>query len=175
MKLICITNWLTLWSWALPERPLDVWSLDSFPAFHGTRRFNTEFTTALHLFLSWATSIQSTSPHPTSPRSILILSTHLRLGLPNGLLPYTRSSSPPFVLSRIDVDQRIILNIYCVSTWSLFWLITEIEGLGNESLGFIEGGMSWPAKRLSAFEGHCSLGVVNETINFYQDCSRHVS
>jgi hypothetical protein len=26
--------------------------LDSFPAFHGTRRFNTEFTTALHLFLS---------------------------------------------------------------------------------------------------------------------------
>jgi hypothetical protein len=26
--------------------------LHSFPAFHGTRRFNTEFTTALHLFLS---------------------------------------------------------------------------------------------------------------------------
>jgi hypothetical protein len=26
--------------------------LDSFPAFHGTRRFNTEFTRALHLFLS---------------------------------------------------------------------------------------------------------------------------
>jgi hypothetical protein len=51
------------------------------PAFHGTRRFNTEFTTALHLFLSRARPIHSTSSHPTSPRSILILSTHLRLGL----------------------------------------------------------------------------------------------
>ena len=31
--------------------------------------------------------IQSTHPHPTSRRSILILSTHLRLGLPSGLFP----------------------------------------------------------------------------------------
>jgi hypothetical protein len=30
----------------------DVRPLDSFPAFYGTRRFNTEFTRALHLFLS---------------------------------------------------------------------------------------------------------------------------
>jgi hypothetical protein len=82
-----IINSLTLRSWALPERPLDVRPLDSFPAFHGTRRFNTEFTTALHLFLSWARPIQSTSPHPTSPRSILILSTFLRLGLHSGLFP----------------------------------------------------------------------------------------
>jgi hypothetical protein len=76
---------ITIWSWALLERTLDVTPLDSFPAFHGTRRFNTEFTRALHLFLSLARPIQSTSPHPTSPRSILILSTHLRLGLPGGL------------------------------------------------------------------------------------------
>jgi hypothetical protein len=52
---------------------------------HGTRRFNTEFTRALHLFLSWARPIQSISPHPTYPGSILILSTHLRLGLPSSL------------------------------------------------------------------------------------------
>ena len=32
-------------------------------------------------------SIQSIYPHPTSCRSILIFSTHLRLGLPSGLLP----------------------------------------------------------------------------------------
>ena len=30
---------------------------------------------------------QSTNPHPTSWTSILILSTHLRLGLPSGLFP----------------------------------------------------------------------------------------
>jgi len=55
-----------------------------------------------HLSLSWASSIQSVYPHPTSWRSILILSTHLRLGLPIGLFPsafpiktlYTPLSSP---------------------------------------------------------------------------------
>ena len=31
--------------------------------------------------------IQSTYPHPTSWRSILVLSSHLRLGLPSGLFP----------------------------------------------------------------------------------------
>jgi hypothetical protein len=58
-------NYLTLWSWALLERPPVVMPLDSFPAFCGPRRFNTEFTRALHLFLSQAWPIQSTSPHPT--------------------------------------------------------------------------------------------------------------
>jgi len=41
-----------------------------------------------HLSLSWASPIQSIYPHPNSWRSILILSTHLRLGLPSGLLPF---------------------------------------------------------------------------------------
>jgi len=58
-----------------------------FPAFHGTRRFITAFTTASHLPLSWASSIQYISPHPTSWRPILILFTHLRLGLHSGLFP----------------------------------------------------------------------------------------
>jgi hypothetical protein len=62
-------------------------TLDRFPAFYGTRRFNTEFTRALHLSLSWSRPIQSTSPHPDSKRSILILSTYLCLGLPSGLFP----------------------------------------------------------------------------------------
>ena len=42
---------------------------------------------ARHLSLSWATSIQFIFPHPTSWRSILILSSHLRLGLPSDLFP----------------------------------------------------------------------------------------
>ena len=73
-----------------------------FPAFYGTRRFITALTSVRHVSLSWASPIQSTYPHPTSWRSILILSTHLRLCLPSGLFPpgfpiktlYTPLSSP---------------------------------------------------------------------------------
>ena len=73
-----------------------------FPAFHGTRRFITALTSVRQLSLSWASPIQSIYPHSTSWRSILILPTHLRLGLPSGLFPsgfptktlYTPLSSP---------------------------------------------------------------------------------
>jgi hypothetical protein len=56
-----------------------------FLAFYGTRKFITALTSASHLSPSWASPIQSTHPHPTPWRSILILSSHLRLGLPSGL------------------------------------------------------------------------------------------
>ena len=42
------------------------------PAFYGTRRFITTLTSVRHLSLSCASPIQSTYPHPTSWRSILI-------------------------------------------------------------------------------------------------------
>jgi len=58
-----------------------------FPAFHETTRFITALTSVRHLSLSWASPIQSIYPHLTSWRSILILSAHLRLGLPSGLFP----------------------------------------------------------------------------------------
>ena len=47
--------------------------------------FIAEFTRPLHLSLSWARSIQSIPHHSTSWRFILILSSHLRLGLASGL------------------------------------------------------------------------------------------
>ena len=53
-----------------------------FPAFHRTRMFITALTSVRQVSLSWASRIQSIYPHPTFWRSILILSTHLRLGLP---------------------------------------------------------------------------------------------
>jgi hypothetical protein len=56
-----------------------------FPAFYGNRRFITAFTSARHLSLSRASSIQSIPAHPTSWRSILILYSHLLLGLSSGL------------------------------------------------------------------------------------------
>ena len=100
-----LTYLLTPWCRVLPEQLTGLQLVKKFPTFHGTRRFITALTSVRHLSLSWASPIQSTCPHSTSWRSILILSTHLRLGLPSGLLPsgfptktvYTRLSSPTWV------------------------------------------------------------------------------
>ena len=78
---------LTPWRRVLLEKLTGLQLVKKFPGFHGTRRFITALTSVCHLSLSWASPIQSIYPHPTYWRSILILSTHLRLGLPSGLLP----------------------------------------------------------------------------------------
>ena len=83
----CITYILTPWCRVLLEKLTALQVVKKFPAFHGTRRFIIALTIVRHLSLSWASPIQSIYPHSTSWRSILILSTHLRLGLPSGLLP----------------------------------------------------------------------------------------
>ena len=96
------TYLLTPWCRVLLEKLTGLQSVKKFPAFHGTRRFITALTSVRHLSLPWASPIQSVYPHPTSWRSILILSTHLRPGLPSGLLPsgfptktlYSTVSSP---------------------------------------------------------------------------------
>ena len=82
-----LTFLLTPWCRVLLEKLTGLQLVKKFPAFHGTRRFITALTSVCHLSLSWASPIQSIYPHPTSWRSILILSTHLRLGLPSCLLP----------------------------------------------------------------------------------------
>ena len=82
-----ITYLLTPWCRVLLEKLTGLQLVKKFPAFHGTRRFITALTSVCHLSLSWASPILSIYPHPTSCRSVLILSTHLRLGLPNGPFP----------------------------------------------------------------------------------------
>ena len=86
--LLSLYNYLlTPWCRVLLEKLTGLQLVKKFPAFHRTRRFITALTSVHHLSLSWASPIQSIYPHPTSWRSILILSTHLRLGLPSGLFP----------------------------------------------------------------------------------------
>ena len=82
-----LTYLLTPWCRVLLQQLPGLQLVKKFPPFHGTRRFITALTSVRHLSLSWASPIQSIYPHPTSWRSILILSTPLRLGLPSGLLP----------------------------------------------------------------------------------------
>ena len=69
------TYLLTPWCRVLLEKLTGLQLVKKFPALHGTRRFITVLTSLRHLSLSWASPIQSIYPHPTSWRSILILST----------------------------------------------------------------------------------------------------
>ena len=85
--LIDNTYLLTAWCRVLLEKLNGLQLVKKFLAFHGTRRFITTLTSVRHLSLSWASPIESIYPHPTSCISILILSTHLSLGLPIGLSP----------------------------------------------------------------------------------------
>jgi hypothetical protein len=105
------------------EKVTDSQLINKFPAFYGTRRFISAFTSARHLSLSWASSIQSISLHPTSWRYVLILSSHTCLGLPSGLFPsgfptktlYTPLSPPiratcPAHLILLDAITQTILG-----------------------------------------------------------------
>ena len=81
---------LTPWCRVVLEKLTGLQLFKKFPAFHGTRKLITALTSVHQLSLSWASPVQSIYPHPTSWRSILILSTHLRLGLPSGPPPSLR-------------------------------------------------------------------------------------
>ena len=84
---VCVYYILNPWCRVLLEKLTGLKLAKKFPAFHGTRSFFTALTSVRHLSLSWASPILSIYPHPTSWRSILILSTHISLDLLSGLLP----------------------------------------------------------------------------------------
>ena len=82
-----LTYILTSWSRVLLEKLTGLQLVKKFPAFYGNRRFITALTSVRHLSLFWARSKHSMPPQSSSWRSILIVSSRLRLGLPSGHFP----------------------------------------------------------------------------------------
>jgi hypothetical protein len=82
-----LTYSLTPWCRILFEKLVVTHLVKNILLSYGTRRFITVFTQARHWTLSWASWIQFAPSIPISLRSMLMLPSHLRLGLPSGLLP----------------------------------------------------------------------------------------
>ena len=152
--MIVVFDWiLTPWCRVLLEQLTGLQLVKKFPAFHGTRRFITALTSVRHLYLSCVSPIQSIYSHPTSWRYILILSTHLRLGLPSGLFPsefptktlYTPLSSPiratcPAHLIPLDFITRTILGeeyrSFSSSLCNIIANYIRIKHFGMENIKF---------------------------------------
>jgi len=75
------------------------------PAIYGTRNFITAVTSALHLYLFWASSIQSAPPLPTSWRYIL---------------PNLTSLFRCLDCTKVSLQVRGLL-LDCTATWYFFY------------------------------------------------------
>ena len=134
-----------------------------FPAFYGTRKFITVLTSPRHLSLSRANSIQSPQPLPTSWRSILILSSHLRLGLPSDLFPSgfpTKTLCTPLPFSiRATCPAHLILLHFIIRTT----LREEYRSLSSSLCNFLHSPVTpsllGPNILLDTLFSRCGKGV----------------
>ena len=124
---------LTPWRRVLLEKLTGLQLVKKFPTFYGTWRFITAYTRVCHLSLSWASSIQSIPPHPTSWRSILILFSHICPGLPSGLfhsgfptktlysplLSPLRATCPAHLICLDFITRTILGEVYRSLSYSL--------------------------------------------------------
>jgi hypothetical protein len=116
-----VTYLLTPWSRVLLEKLSIPQLINKFPAFYGTRRFITAFTSARHLSLSRARLINSMPPpNSTSWRSVLILPSHLRLGLPSHYINCQKKYTLYSVNSYAIKTRMFITELKCSTarSWS---------------------------------------------------------
>jgi hypothetical protein len=142
-----VSHLLTPWSRVLFEKLTGLQLVKKSLAFYGTRRFITPLINARQLSLFWASPIQSIPPHPTSWRSILLLSSPIytwvspvfsfcQVSMPK---PYTRLPPPhPHYMPRhlifLDFITRTILGEEYRS-WSSHYEIYVQGGTRESSPG----------------------------------------
>ena len=95
--------------------------LKEFPALYGTWKFITTSTRARHLYLSWARSIQPMPLNPTSFTSILIVYSHLCLGLSGGVFP--SGFSPKTLYAHLLFPKRATCPAHLILLYLITWII----------------------------------------------------
>jgi hypothetical protein len=111
------------WKLIVPQR------IKKFFAFCGTWRFITTFAKAHYLSVSWYRSVHSPSSHPVGWRYILILSSHLRLGLTSGRFPSAFRTISILVSSPSDVAFEWVVVLFIFrevvysSLYQEYWLV----------------------------------------------------
>ena len=150
-----LTYLLTPWSRVLIERLTDSLLAKKFPTFYWTRKFITAFTSTHHVSLSLARQKQSLTSHPTAWSSILVLCSHLRLGLPSGLV------SSGFPTKNLHTLLLFPIRATCPAHLILLDLITRTmldEEYGSSSSQWpdysLKSGVQFPAgtKHFSLFQ-----------------------
>jgi len=121
-----LTHLLTPWSGVLLEKLTGLQLVKKFPIFYGTRRFITAITSTRQVSLPWASLIQSILPHPTSRRSILILSSHLRLGLPKWSLSLRFPHQNP---EDASPKNNCATHKVCLRVWSFNYISVTFKVL----------------------------------------------
>jgi len=136
---------LTPWCRILLEKLTGLQLVKKFPTFHGTRKFIAALTSVHQISPSRASPLQSIYSLPTSWRPILILFTHLCLGLPSGLLPfgfpprpYTPPSPQPYAPHERSISFFSILSpaqfcVRCTDHLALRFAIASIHLLPRPS------------------------------------------
>jgi hypothetical protein len=114
-----LTYLFTPWCRVLPEQLTGLQLVKKFPTFHGTPRFITALTSVRHLYLSWASPIQSIYPHPTSLLTYLL--THSMVQSPSWAATWFAASQEITRISRnllpVTLSRNLILN-FLPSPWS---------------------------------------------------------
>ena len=114
-----LTYLLTPYSTVLLEKLTGSQLVKKFPAFYRTRRFITAFSSAHHLSLSWARSIQFTPCIPKWSPSFRFPHQNLVCTSP---LPHTSYMPRPSHSSRFDHPNNFILDIFKQQFKFSYWL-----------------------------------------------------
>ena len=148
---------LTQWRRVLLEKLTGFQLVKKFPAFYGTQWFITTFTRVCHLSVSWDRSIQSVPPIPLQRRSILILSSHLHLGLLSGLFPSSFPTKTPYthLLSLIRATCPAHLILLDFITRTIFG--EEYRSLIYSLCIFLQSPISAPLLCTNIFLSKCHL------------------